>query len=346
MIPKIGILIACRMKSQRLTRKAVLPIVGKPMIIHQIERMKSSKFADEIVLCSSTHMEDQELKQYAEQENIKWFAGSEEDVLGRFIAAAEQFGLTHVVRVTGDNPLTDPEYIDRLIDNHFATESDFSRTEQLPIGMNAEVISLWCLKKAHELADDPNKSEYMTAYLKQPKYFKINIMDVDELHSEKEMRLTVDYQEDLDVMERIYSALYYNGRIFSITEIVTLLNTEKDILELNNSIDERPLPKVSMGGELDPNLKNVVIVGADLNGPSGDIIKKIRNEKSFNILGLLDDDEKHQYLQYDGIPVIGRVSNITKDNLPENSSVIVGLDEGRQKVEEELRKEGINVISL
>ena len=203
---RVGILIACRMKSERLPQKALLPIVGKPMIDHLIERMKTSKHAQEIVLCTSTHPDDAILEQAALRNNIKFFKGSEEDVMGRFIGAAEMYQLDVVVRVTGDNPLTDAEHIDKLIESHLQTGADFSKIEQLPLGVNCEVISLSCLKKAHDLALDPNLSEYMTSYLKQPKYFKINVMEVDPYLNHPHIRLTVDVKADIELMEEI---LYY-----------------------------------------------------------------------------------------------------------------------------------------
>src|SRR3989344_7870705 len=104
---RIGILIACRLKSERLPEKALIPILGKPMISHLIERVKTAKMVNEVVLCTSTNPQDDPLVDIARGNNICVFRGSEEDVLGRFIAAAEEYNLDHVVRVTGDDPLTD-----------------------------------------------------------------------------------------------------------------------------------------------------------------------------------------------------------------------------------------------
>ncbi len=84
----------------------------------------------------------------ADEQGILKFAGDELDVMQRFIDAAEKNNLKTVVRVTGDNPLTDPVNIDRMIVEHYEGGYDFTKSEYLPLGVNAEVISLSTLKKS------------------------------------------------------------------------------------------------------------------------------------------------------------------------------------------------------
>lgn len=304
---KVGILIACRMKSQRLPRKALLPIVGKPLIDHLIERMKTAKKVQEIILCTSTHPDDAILQEAAERNGIQFFRGSEEDVMGRFIAAAENFKLNYVVRVTGDNPLTDAEHIDKLIESHLQTKADFSKVEQLPLGTNCEVISLSTLKKAHEMALDPNLSEYMTAYLKQPKYFKINLLEVDHSLKHPEIRLTVDVKEDLQLMEEIYRRLYVSpGKIFSIREIVQLLvEKEPDLLEINKKVPERALPKILMKGDQLASKPKIVVLGGCREVYHGVVLDIIEQFSLYNIVGLVDDDPAVHNTTLQGIPVLG-----------------------------------------
>ena len=116
----------------------------------------------------------------------------------RFIDAADQFGFTTVVRVTGDNPLTDPQNIDRLIVEHIKGGYDFTKSEYLPLGVNAEVMSIATLKRAHETAEDTSLTEYMTTYLKRPDIFRIHMIEeTDPFFAQRSLiRLTVDYEED------------------------------------------------------------------------------------------------------------------------------------------------------
>lgn len=303
---RVGILIACRMKSSRLPRKALLPIVGKPLIDHLIERMKAVQKANEIILCTSTHPDDAILENAAKRNGIHFFCGSEEDVLSRFIAAAKQYQLEVVVRVTGDNPLTDPEYIDRLIESHSKTSADFSKVEQLPLGMNCEVISLSTLKKAHELAADPNLSEYMTAYLKQPKYFKINMLEVEPYLQHPEIRLTIDVQEDLNLMEEIYRRLYQPaGRVFTNHEIIKLLMDEPHLAKINQHVPERALPKILLKDDPVADKPKIVLLGADMDGRAGKVLDIIEKYVLFNVVGLVDEQPLAGHTTFRGIPVLG-----------------------------------------
>ena len=203
---EIGVLIAVRMKSSRLRSKAFGDIVGKPLIVHLIERMKRVTMAGKIVLCTSTHPDDKALVDVARQEGILAFAGSELDVMKRFIDAAEENYLKVVVRTTGDNPLTDPENIDRMIQEHLEGGFEFSKSEYLPLGVNAEVISVATLKRAYDTAEDTSLTEYMTTYLKRPDIFKVHVVkNTDPFYANRALiRLTVDYENDLKLVNRIY----------------------------------------------------------------------------------------------------------------------------------------------
>ncbi len=308
----VGILVACRMKSQRLPRKALLPIVGIPLIDHLLERVKSAKLPIGIVLCTSTHPEDVVLEEAAIRQQVHFFKGSEEDVMGRFIAAAELFKFDAVVRVTGDNPLTDPEYIDRLIQSHIESKADFSKVEQLPLGTNCEVISLSTLRKAHELAADPNLSEYMTAYLKQPKYFKINLLDVDPYLKHPEIRLTVDVAEDIQLMEEIYGKLYTKpGEIFSLRSVIELLTEQRpELLNLNKKVPERALPKILMKGDPVEDKPKIVICGARMDGHAGVVLQVIEQFALYNVVGFADDDVRLHNTMIQGIPVLGSIDEL------------------------------------
>ena len=308
----IGILVACRMKSQRLPRKALLPIVGIPLIDHLLERVKSAKLPVGVVLCTSTHPDDEVLEEVALRQRVHFFKGSEEDVMGRFIAAAERFQFDAIVRVTGDNPLTDPEHIDLLIKSHIETGADFSKVEQLPLGANCEVISLSTLRKAHQLAADPNLSEYMTAYLKQPKYFKINLLEVDSYLKHPEIRLTVDVLQDLQLMEEIYGQLYTtSGEIFSLRSVIQLLTEQRpELLELNKKVPERALPKILMKGDPVEHKPKIVICGARMDANAGVVLQVIEQYALYNVVGFVDDDVRLHNTMIQGIPVLGGIDEL------------------------------------
>jgi len=229
-------LVAVRMKSSRLKNKALLDLNGKPMILQLLSRLRRARSLDDIVLCTSIHPDDQVLLRIAQENGFKSFAGDEDDVMNRFIKAGEKEHADIIVRITGDNPLTDPETIDNLVESHLKNGSDYSRIDNLPIGVTAEAIRVGVLKEAFERAEDSKFSEYMTFYFIQyPELFSINILEADEGLRRPQYRLTVDYLEDYKLMKAIFSH-FASREWFSIVDVVRFLDDNPAIAGINSGI--------------------------------------------------------------------------------------------------------------
>ena len=111
-------LVAVRLKSTRLPGKALLLLQGKPVLGHLMDRVSRSNIPEKTVICTSTHSQDDAICEFAMTNNSSFFRGHPENVLLRFIEAAEEHSASHIVRITGDNPLTDPFLIDEMIEKH------------------------------------------------------------------------------------------------------------------------------------------------------------------------------------------------------------------------------------
>ena len=67
--------------------------------------------------------------------------------MSRFIEVADQKGASTVVRVTGDNPLTDPFMMDSMIESHLKKGAEYTFTEDLPLGTRSEIIDVKMLRR-------------------------------------------------------------------------------------------------------------------------------------------------------------------------------------------------------
>ena len=229
-------LVAVRMKSTRLKNKATLDLSGKPLILQLLLRLRRCRNLTDVIMCTSVHPDDQVLLKIADENGFKSFAGDKDDVMVRFIKAGEKEHADVIVRITGDNPLTDPEIIDNMVESHLKNNADYTRVDNLPIGVTAEVISLDALKKAFALAEDSKSSEYMTLYFtNNPGVFKLNILQADEGTRRPKYRLTVDYQEDYELMKVIFSN-FAQKSIFSIVDVVKFLDKYPEIADVNANI--------------------------------------------------------------------------------------------------------------
>ena len=96
-----------------------MPILGKPMLWHIVERLRSVEAIDKVVVATTESGKDDRLAEFCHDCSIPVYRGSEEDVLDRSYHAAKNFGGEHLIRITGDCPLLDPLVVNRLIDYYF-----------------------------------------------------------------------------------------------------------------------------------------------------------------------------------------------------------------------------------
>ena len=230
---KVLTLVAVRLKSNRLPRKALADLYGEPLVLRLTERVAQAKIPADVIWCTSTHSQDDPLEKLASECGIVCFRGSEMDVMSRFIQVADQENATTVVRVTGDNPLTDPLVMDKMIEAHFENESEYTFTEDLPVGTRSEIIEVDMLKKCHLLLQDPDSSEYMTWMLNRPDHFKtLQYESKDQKIKRPEISLTVDTEEDLRVVRSIYEQ--FEGNLPALEHVISWLDLNNRLLRKNN----------------------------------------------------------------------------------------------------------------
>ena len=123
---KIMICIVVRMKSSRLPKKAMLDIYGQPLIQRLLDRLYIEFDKQEICICASDNLDDKVLIDLALENNISFVAGDELDVMKRLLTVASIHKAEVLVRVTGDNPLTDPTIVRDMIEDHYRQGADYT----------------------------------------------------------------------------------------------------------------------------------------------------------------------------------------------------------------------------
>jgi spore coat polysaccharide biosynthesis protein SpsF len=218
-------ILQARMSSTRLPGKVMKPLLGEPMIGRQIERVARSRRIDRLAVATSVEPGDDPLAAYCEALGVGVFRGPLDDVLSRFMGAAEAFGpADHIVRLTADCPLADPDVIDACIDLHLAAGADYTTNGQqrtYPTGLDVEALPMAALATAAREASDAYDREHVTPYLyRRPERFKLAHLTQDTDTSR--LRWTVDHPEDFDFVERVYAALYPDKPDFRMAEVLAL----------------------------------------------------------------------------------------------------------------------------
>lgn len=233
---RVAVIVAARMKSSRLPRKALLPIAGRASVERCLEQCLAIRGAEQVILATSTLAEDAVLKDYCCGGKVKFWVGDPEDVITRYLGACDTFGVDIVIRVTADNPLVSPEILEILLESHFVTGADYTGVADAAVGTTGEIISASALSAVIERIGRAEYSEYMTWYFRNnPDVFKINIVDLpDELV--RGYRLTLDHQEDLDLFEEIFARIGSKPGPYSIAEVFAILDDDPALAALNSHI--------------------------------------------------------------------------------------------------------------
>jgi spore coat polysaccharide biosynthesis protein SpsF len=237
---KVVAIIQARMGSTRLPGKVMLPIARKPMLWHVIERVKMCKKVDSIVVATTTNQDDKIIMELVEKCGIETFTGKENDVLDRYYQTAKKFSADIIVRITADCPLINPDTIDKMVTlclkenaDYICGHPNFSSIEQ---GM--EVISFSTLEKLKTLTSKDYQREHVTIYIKEnPELFKIATIIPKKIFQRKDMRLTVDTKDDLQLMREIYNRLYKKNEIIDLEDVVSLLENTPDLKKINMNVE-------------------------------------------------------------------------------------------------------------
>ena len=236
---KTVILITARLRSTRLPMKVVKLIHDKPMIVHMLDRLKLANAPEEIIICTSTVAQDDQLEEIAKQEGVQCFRGDAEDVLLRLTNAAEEFDVETVINCTADNPFVDPVYIDLLTEFHLNNGYDFTKINGLPWGTFSYAISPAAMKRACQIKTESD-TEVWHGYFMDTGYFNWGALEVeDPVVRWPELRLTVDTHDDFELVTRIFDELYEPGKVFPLADIVNLCRRKPELPEINSSIEQK-----------------------------------------------------------------------------------------------------------
>lgn len=235
--------IEARMTSSRLPGKVLLPIMGKPMLELLVERLKKSKLLDEIVVATTTNKTDDPIEQLSRNLGVGCFRGSEDDVLCRVIGAAHAYKTDVIVEITGDCPLIDPRTLDKVIEAYHSRNVDYVSNvleRTYPRGMETQVFSTAVLEKVAKLTQDPIDHEHVSLYVyEHPEIFRLYNVRSDLPEEFWDIRLTVDTQEDFQLIRTIYETLYPENPDFSLYDIIDLLKNRRELLEINRNINQK-----------------------------------------------------------------------------------------------------------
>jgi spore coat polysaccharide biosynthesis protein SpsF len=242
---KTGVIIQTRMGSSRLRGKVMLNICENTVMGHVIDRMKQCKELDEIIIATTESPQDDIIIEEAKRHGVKWFRGSEDNVLSRYYYAAVENNLDVIARVTSDCPLIDPFVTDKIIRCYIDNDYDLVtnagadlKKRTFPRGLDVEVFSINSLSNAFKNAVESYQREHVTPYLyencEKIFYYK---NDIDY----SKYRWTLDTDDDLKLIEAVYAYLYNGQHNFYLNDIISLMEGHPEIAQINADVKQKSI---------------------------------------------------------------------------------------------------------
>ncbi|EJP6470957.1 acylneuraminate cytidylyltransferase [Clostridium sporogenes] len=240
-------IIQARMGSSRLVGKVMKKLCDKTILAHCIERVRQSKYIDDIVVATTIKEADSIIEKEALNCGVKVFRGSEDDVLSRYYYAAKKYDANIVIRITSDCPLVDPKVLDEVISFYLKNDYDIvtnapneEEFRTYPRGLDISIFSFNQLENAFVNAKQKYHREHVTPYLYENlnnKYYYKSKIDYSQY------RLTLDTEEDWKLISQIYMNLYKGKHDFYLKDILNLFKLNPSLEKINMNVNQKDFRK-------------------------------------------------------------------------------------------------------
>lgn len=252
---KLVAALACRNTGSRLYGKPMQNLVNGKTILEQIiELLATRPEISTLVLGISEGVENKVFVDVAKAYDIPYVIGDEIDVLGRLIDCAELVSATDVFRITTECPFI---YLEPLVEawhRHVKNGNDVTATDELPEGVHFEIFTLSSLKTSHRKGKDHHRSEMCSRYIRENwQDFKIEVILPEHELRRTDLRLTVDYPEDLALCRRVYENFLDLAPDIPLKKVIHFLDENPEVKSLVVSYT-KPQPLWSVPGMTSFNL--------------------------------------------------------------------------------------------
>ena len=228
-------IIQARWNSTRFPGKIAYLIEDKSVLNHVVDRMVGTKYIKQVCCALPKSKDSIKIKKLIDHSSVNFFFGDEEDVLKRFYDAAIFMKADIIVRVTSDCPINFPIVNEKVIKLLIDNDLDYACNNNpptFPHGLDCEVFTFKALKLCNENAIENYDREHVTPWLRECKNIKkLNLFCAEK--DVKQFRLTLDYEEDLLLLRKIFCKLKDYKNPIDLKFFLNFLKSNKDLFEIN-----------------------------------------------------------------------------------------------------------------
>lgn len=249
---KIVATVEARMNSSRLPGKVLMDIGGIKSLDCQVQRLRKSKYLDDIVIATTANLADDEIEKFANQNEIKVYRGSEDDVMMRILRAAQSVDADLQVQTTGDCPLIDAQIVDLVINTFLEANGryDFVSNEivrSYPIGLDCRVFPVKVLAKAESMCTNFSHRVHGSTFIYSKEgrvSFQCKNIVAPNTLNKPNYRWTLDELDDLEFIKKVIDNFKPEIFDFSSHDLMNWLNKNPEIVSINAHVKQK---KISEG---------------------------------------------------------------------------------------------------
>ncbi|MBI3953641.1 MAG: acylneuraminate cytidylyltransferase [Chloroflexi bacterium] len=228
--------LACRAQGSRLYGKPLQNLdieKGTTVLDHMISMIQTLPPVQAIVLGVAEGAANSPFVELAQRRGVDCIRGDEKDVLKRLIDCGHKAQGTDVFRVTTESPFTYYDMMDEAWERHVKAGNDVTTVDGLPEGSHFEIYKLEALAKSHKLGDSRHRSEFCSLYIREHRGdFKVEVLPIPRQVERLDLRLTIDYPEDLVLCRHVYAHLRDKAPRLPLAEIIAFLDGHPELTAL------------------------------------------------------------------------------------------------------------------
>lgn len=230
-------IVQARMSSTRLPGKVLLPLAGRPVLSHVVQRLRSCEELNDVVVATSTESEDDAISDWCACKEIHCFRGSLSDVLDRYYRASQAFSVDAAVRITADCPMLDPDVVDEVVRGFREGGYDaFRLSGDFPDGLDCQVFSFQSIERAWHDARLPSEREHVGPYIEKNRQNEFKVGGLIKFTGLGHHRWTLDQEQDYQFLTAVFDELSIVDKIFKTSEVLDLMERKPELMNINSGI--------------------------------------------------------------------------------------------------------------
>lgn len=289
--PRVVAIVQARMGSSRLPGKVLELAAGRTLLEHVLTRLKKATTLDDICVATTEKPADDPIDRAARELGFSVFRGSEDDVLGRYLGAAEASRADVIVRITADCPLMDPAEVDRIVSLFLRAEGglDYAANQgpsgrRGPLGLAVEAFTREALERSAREGHEPRHREHVTPYLYEaPGRFRTALFHPDIDRSA--LRLTVDTPDDLALVRAVLTAIEHDPEASALETVARFLDRHPEVRALNADVRQKSYLDVSQPGRASAPPLALFRADASVGQGTGHVMRSLAAAEAWRRIG-------------------------------------------------------------